>query len=78
MGTRSIAELECDLENEKSAGRRQRLIKQIWRLRNSQEQESATSDEPHEQPTASPSSLNTRSKGVSRVVTEQAPASIAV
>jgi hypothetical protein len=78
MRTRSIAELECELDNERSGGRRQKLFRQIWRLRNSQEQESATSDEPDKQPTVSPSTLSTPSKEVSRVATEQASASTAV
>jgi hypothetical protein len=78
MRTRSIAKLECELENERSSGRRQQLFRQIWRLRRSQGQGSATSGEPDKQPTVSPSTLSTPSKEVSRVATEQASASTAV
>jgi serine/threonine protein kinase len=57
---------------------RQQLLKQIWRLRSSQEQGSATSDGPDNQPTVSPNTLSTPSKEVPRVATEQASASTAV
>jgi hypothetical protein len=44
MHARSIAELECTLKNERIGIRRQMLLKQIWRMRNSLEQKSTTSN----------------------------------
>jgi hypothetical protein len=64
---RRITELECTLKSERTGIRRQMILKQIWRLRTWQEQESATSDELDEQPTCSLSPLSTQIEEGSRV-----------
>ena len=78
MLARRITELERDLENERFTIRRQRLLKQIWKLRSRLEQESVTSDGLDERPTRGLSTLSTQRKESSRVAVEQSPASTAV
>ena len=78
MCARRIAELECTLKSERIGIRRQMLLKQIWRLRTWQEQESATSDELDEQSTCSLSPLRTQMKEGSHVAVELSLASAAV
>jgi hypothetical protein len=78
MLARRITELERDLENERFTIRRQRLLKQIWKLRSRLELESATSDGPYEQPTRSLKTLRSQRTKDSHVAMEQSPASTAV
>ena len=78
MLARRITELECDLENERFTIRRQRLLKQIWKLRSRLELESATSDGLYEQPTRGLRTLRSQSMEGSQAAVEQSPASTAV
>ena len=78
MLARRIAELERDLENERFTIRRQRLLKQIWKLRSRLELESAISDGLDEQPTRSLRTLSSRRMAGSRVAVDQSPALTAV
>ena len=73
-----IAELERDLENERFTIRRQILLKQIWKLRNRLELESATSDGLYEQPTHSLRILRPLRMEGSRIAVEQSSAATAV
>ena len=67
MCAQRITELECTLKGERTGIRRQMILKQIWKLRTWQEQESATSDELDEQPTCGLNPLSTQIKEGSRV-----------
>ncbi|MEO2046320.1 MAG: hypothetical protein ABGX16_07080 [Pirellulales bacterium] len=62
MHARSITELACNLKSERIGIRRQMLLNQIWRMRNSLERELAISDGLDEQSSRKLDALNTQRK----------------